>query len=579
MSEPTELHPHLHRLHRALRDEQAADEAEHRRLDALDADGQVAAGHAWPPLKVQSSDRAGRTVRSVVRATRGVSLHDGISAGDAVWIDVHGEARPGWVDAVDAGAAEVSSEGDELPEGAPLRIRRRHDPATYVRYRKALEAADQHRSPLRRVLLGEQPMVSIERPVRLPGLDDAQAFAAGVALHAPELAVIHGPPGTGKTWLSARVLAELVRNGDRPWALAESNAAVDHLALRAAEQGLRVVRIGVTARIRPEVEALTLDARIRTGPLGPALKTLERDLRRAWGTAAGARLLVERNRLRQQARAEALASAQVIACTLGTLARVGADLPRAVTALIDEATQATEPAVFTVVPWVDRVVLVGDPCQLGPVARVPGSPLGSSMLERLVRDGVQLPMLAVQHRMAPEIRALVSDVYGPAYVDGPGVARGEPQPAVWVDTAGAGGEQRDPVSLSYFEPLEVEIVGRWVERLRAEGLTDLAVIAPYSAQVARLRASPALAGVEVATVNGFQGRERDAVIASWVRSNPDGELGFVADDRRLTVALTRARRRLVLVGDTGTLARHPRFARLVDALAARDAIRSVWEDG
>jgi ATP-dependent RNA/DNA helicase IGHMBP2 len=147
--------------------------------------------------------------------------------------------------------------------------------------------------------------------------------------------------------------------------------------------------------------------------------------------------------------------------------------------------------------------------------------------------------------------------------------------ALFVDPAGAAEEARDPATLSMYSSVEVELVALAVAQLRAEGL-DVGVIAPYSAQVARIRAR--VPEVEVATVNAFQGREMDAIVVSFVRSNDRGELGFVADGRRLTVALTRARRRLVLIGDAATLGRHPRFAALLGALAARGAVRSVWEE-
>ncbi len=573
------MHPHLQTLHDALREEERAVADELRRLDGLDPLEQVEVGHAWPELRIRGTERAGRTVRVTCAAPRGVELHHGIALGEAVWLTVHGQQRPGWLESRDDATVDVRVEGDEPPDGAPVRVRRRHDPSTFARYREALEKADVHRSDLRRVLLGEREPPRIDDPVALPGLNPAQQLAAGVAIRAPELALVHGPPGTGKTRLLGAVLARLVADGDRPWALADSNAAVDHLALTAAHHGLRVIRLGPVGKFRPEVQAMSLETAIREGPLGPALVTIERDLKRAWGSAAWRPLWVERDRLREQAKAHAIAESQVIATTFGTLARLAPTLPPAVTAVVDEATQAIEPAVWTVVPFVRRLVLVGDPHQLGPVVHVPGNPLHVSLLERLVAAGLPMPMLTVQHRMPARLRELVADVYGPTYVDAPHLPAGGDATVVFVDTAGQGAEERDPATGSLFEPAEIEVVRREVAALRAAGFApaDIAVITPYSAQSARLGALPELAGIAVGTVNAWQGREARAVVVSFVRSNPEGELGFLADDRRLTVALTRARERLVLVGDTGTLARHPRYSRLIDHLAALGALRSVWE--
>jgi ATP-dependent RNA/DNA helicase IGHMBP2 len=573
------VHPHLQSLHDALKVEERAQAEELRRLDLLAHDEQIAVGHAWPELRIRGVERAGRTVRVLAAAPRGVELHEGIGLGESVWITVHGTQRPGWLESRDDATAEVRVEGDEPPDGAPARIRRRHDPSTFARYREALERADVHRSDLRRVLLGERPPPAITTPVALPGLDGAQQLAAGVAIRAPELALVHGPPGTGKTHLLGAVLDRLVADGDRPWALADSNAAVDHLALEAHGRGLRVVRLGPIARFRPEVVALALETQLREGPLGPALTTIERDLKRAWGTPEWRPLWVERDRIRDQAKAHAIAEAQVVATTFGTLARLGPTLPPPVTAVVDEATQAIEPAVWAAVPYIRRLVLVGDPHQLGPVVRTRGNPLEVSLLERLVATGMPMPMLQVQHRMPTRVRELVADVYGPTYVDAAHLSPGDDATVVFVDTAGQGAEERDPATGSMFEPAELEVVRSRVAALRAEGVaaSEIAVITPYSAQVARLLELPELAGVGVGTVNAWQGREARVVIVSFVRSNPDGDVGFLADDRRLTVALTRAKERLILVGDSGTLARMPRYARLLQHLAERGALRSVWE--
>lgn len=574
------MHPHLAALHDALVAEERAAAAEHRRLAALSAEEQVAAGFAWPTLRRMAVERIGRRERLVLRTLHGEMLHSGIGPGEPIWVD----GVAGHCDGVERAVAEVVLERAPPGDG-PVEVRRRHDPATYVRYRQGLEAADRHASPLREALLGPPSTVPapLLEPAGLSGLDEAQQRAATHALGAPALAVVHGPPGTGKTWLLARVLRALVDRGERPWALADSNAAVDHLALSAANAGVDVVRVGHANRIGSAASGLSLEARIDRSPLGPALSALRRDLSRAWGTSAARGLLAELRALRDQARDHALSSAQCVAATFGTLARRAPEWPSATTAVVDEATQATEPAVWGAVPYVERLVLVGDPEQLGPVSLVPGSPLGTSLLQRLVRDR-SVPLLEVQHRMATPIRELVANVYGPDYRDHPSVesqSLGDLPPLTWVDTAGAElVEARDPRTQSLYNDGEVAIVGLAVSELLAAGVRPdrIGVIAPYSAQVGRLAAHPALSGVEVATINAFQGREKDAIAVSWVRSNDAGDLGFVADPRRLTVALTRARRWLFQVGDTGTLSRHPRFAEVLAKHEARGALCSVWEE-
>ncbi len=580
------MHEHLKTLHLALKDEQRAEAEEHERLGALSEDEQVAVGFAWPQLVAMSVERAGRRYRVTVQAPKGVVLHDGISPGSPISVD----GQDGTCIGVEDGFAEMMV-SRRVDEGRLLRVTRRHDPTTFIRYRQALERADEVSSPLRDRLLNERSPVDASSAdmaiaandaAALAGLDEAQQEAARHALAATELAVIHGPPGTGKTRMLAALLAALVGRGEKAWALADSNAAVDHLALQAAARGLDVLRLGHTARIGSEAAPLSLEARIASSHLGPALVALDRDIARTQGFALR-KLFDERRQLRARARALALEGADVIAVTFGTLARLAAELPPVPTAVVDEATQAIEPAVWVAVPFVQRLVLVGDPHQLGPVSKAE-SGLERSLLQRLVEEErIPLPMLTVQYRMATPIRELVASVYGPSYRDDANAAtqRLDDLPSTtWVDTAGADlREAIDPTTRSLYNEGEAQLVGIAIEELRSRGLQPdrIGVITPYSAQVACLKQQHALANVEVATVNAFQGREKDAIAVSWVRSNEERVLGFVADPRRLTVAITRARCWLWLVGDATTLAKHPRLSALIEHHERIGALQSAWE--
>jgi superfamily I DNA and/or RNA helicase len=343
----------------------------------------------------------------------------------------------------------------------------------------------------------------------------------------------------------------------------------------------------------PAARTLSMDDRIAAGPFATALAAMDRDIDKA--TARGERvgpLYRERRAMRAQARSHELDAAQVLACTLGTLARIGPELPAAELAVVDEATQATEPGIWGAVPHVDRLVLVGDPHQLGPVVIGPAAPLARPMLVRLLEEGgVPMPMLEVQHRMSGALQGLAAATYGDRWRAHPSVvqARLADQPGVqetaltaapmhWIDTAGAGMEdRRDPVSGSLENPGEAKVLRMVLDALLAAGVApaDVAVLAPYSAQVAALRAH--LPEVRTWTINAFQGREAPVVLVSWVRSNNDLQVGFVADPRRRVVATTRARCLLVSVGDSATLAGAPGFEALIDAHAAADALGSVWE--
>lgn len=584
------LPDHLAALHKALQDEERAEREQLAAWEDLGLDERVAGGVSLPLCTVFESERAGKRFRVSARAAKGVWLPESIEAGDPVVVIGGGRRVNGFSRGHDGRVVDLALD-DGIPEGAPIEVRLRADPRTWVRYRKALERGAETKGALVRCLLQSEPDGGYGEGARLPGLDPAQQDAAEAALRATSLGLIHGPPGTGKTRVIGALLQWLVGRGDRPWALADSNAAVDHLAATASARGLRVVRLGPMARIDPALAELSLDAQVAAGPMAQVIASLEREIARTDDFRARRDLLEELKELRRRAENHVLEQAQVLTATFGTLARLGDKLPPVHTVLVDEATQATEPAVWTVVPFATRLILVGDPEQLGPVSRVVGSPLETSLLQRLVDEGRPAPMLAVQHRMDTRLRELVADVYGPAYTDHPSVAH-QPldehpgvsaaplttQPAVFIDTAGSGlAEQVDPATRSLFNPGEVALVRQAVDSLLAAGLdkADLAVLAPYSAQVARLREE--LPGIEVATVNAFQGRERAALVVSWVRSNDDGELGFVADGRRLTVTLTRARSALVQIGDSATLSAVSRFARVVDTIAEQGGLVSVFE--
>ena len=552
----------------------------------------IAAGLTWPPLRLASCDGDRLRLRA---ASRG-ALHDGITPGDAVVVapvSAPDRGLPGRCVGVEDDTAELrmSPLPEPLPgwlEGGHVAVSRAIDETTMRRYQAALRAADRASSPLKDALLEAEVDAIPARESSTGQLNAPQRRAVAAALDADPLALIHGPPGTGKTHVMVAALQALVAQGERPWALADSNAAVDALAVRADEAGLSVLRMGSPWRIGPATAHLSLHARAKQSPLAPALRVLEVAIRRAQGREKRT-LSAERRSLLRQIRAQLISRCDVLAATLGTMVRLAPELGPSTIAIIDEATQAIEPAVWGVVPHIARLVLIGDPHQLGPVTRQPGSLLERSLLTRLLEAGIAAPMLEVQYRMSRALGALVAPIYGPSWRPDPSVAeqrladlpgvRATPlteAAAIWVDTAGSGlGEVRDPVSMSLYNEGEIELIVQAAARLLDAGVSDIGIIAPYSAQVARLRER--LPDLEVATVNAFQGREKEAILCSLVRSNMDGELGFVADRRRMVVSMSRARRLLVCVGDSATLSRSPDLAGLMERIQAVGQWQSVWE--
>ncbi len=471
-------------------------------------------------------------------------------------------------------------------------------------------------------------------------LDDKQREAVEVGLRSGDIALIWGPPGTGKTRTLVEVIRQRVLRGERVLCAAPSNTAVDNLGVRLAELGVKAIRLGHPARVSPALSSLTIDAQIaRDGAYDLAREWRDRaravrktamgidaskassretaaqrraEARALWAEARG----LDRDAAREIANAERtiVDRAQVVLATC-----VGCDHPLLGDrvfdcVIVDEATQAPDPLLFIALGRAKVAVLAGDPQQLGPV--VIGGPqidavLGSTVFERLIETGAPSVMLEQQHRMHEAImtfpsrttyegRLRASPAVAGHTLDDLGVtsdpARARP---VWlIDTAGKdwleqrtdfdpGGSLNNMPAFSFdpstFNSGNAERVAAEARRLLSRGLapTELAIIAAYSAQARRLRdllRAERAAGVEVGTVDGFQGREKEAVIVDLVRSNDHGELGFLTNTRRMNVALTRARRFLLVIADSATLGDHPYYAQFIEYVDELDAHGSAWSD-
>ncbi|MFL5424885.1 MAG: AAA domain-containing protein [Myxococcales bacterium] len=452
---------------------------------------------------------------------------------------------------------------------------------------------------------GEAP-----QPVAAAKLNAEQLAAVELAERAHDLALVHGPPGTGKTTVLVEIIRRAAARKTPVLACAPSNLAVDNLVERLAAAGVRPVRLGHPARVLETVLDHTLEARVREHEQGRIAADLVRealkmrDASRKQRTKRGpgrfsesramereARALFAEAREREdRAEADVLERAEVVLATL-----TGVDTPalrgrRFELAVVDEATQAIEPAAYLALLRADRAVLAGDHLQLAPtvlsaVAQKGG--LGVSLFERMaVSHPSAMVTLAEQHRMNDRIlRYPNKALYGGALRSHPDVAAHsiDDAPLEVIDTAGRGFEEETPeASDSKANEGEAGLAAAEVERIIQKGVRpeDIAVIAPYEAQVQRLRqvlAGRIDEGLEIDTVDGFQGREKEAVVVTLVRSNDEGDLGFLADIRRMNVALTRARKKLVVIGDSATVSRHPFYEAFFRDAEENGAWRSAWD--
>lgn len=515
---------------------------------------------------------------------------------------------------------------DDLADHDVWRIDLSFDEVAIQRQRAALEQARSTRGDrfaiLRDVLLGvRQPEFGLGPEVRPldQSLNAVQREAVQFALSARDLALIHGPPGTGKTTAIVELIRQAVRRGHKVLACAPSNLAVDNIFERLLGFGERAVRLGHPARVLPELRAHTIDLLVENHHDVKVARKLVKQAMALFREAErhtravpkpGARrqlredaksLLADARRIESQAVESILDSARVLCVTTTGLDSQILGTRRFDLAVIDEACQSTEPGCWIPMLRCDRVVLAGDHCQLPPTVvsqEAIAEGFGISLFERLMGlCGSQIARrLTVQYRMHQSIMDFSSNefyegeleadesVRGHVLADLPGVSHSPltESPVEFIDTAGAGfDEEIEPDGESRRNRQEADLVQRRVRELLDSGVAaaQIAVIAPYAAQVRLLRERLAVPGLEIDSVDGFQGREKEAVVISLVRSNPKGEIGFLGDVRRMNVAMTRARRKLLVIGDSATLAGHPFYQRMIEYFEGLGAYRTVWELG
>jgi len=628
-------HGHFDRLAKLLELEAAA-EAEQLAQQARRTSGAAAerSGNCLIKLVLRDEQPAfgGRTVVTLAKRDQTQSLPwNRLGVGTPVLLTEEDVARSrGWrglVSRRDMSSLDIVVADSPEPENdrPTFRLDLASDEISRQRMAAALaqaRALERGRpAQLRDVLLGQRaPKNEGRKPLRPLDavLNASQQEAVEFALAASDVAIIHGPPGTGKTTTVIELVRQAVARGEKVLVSAPSNLAVDNLLERLVRFGERAIRIGHPARVLPELQEHTLDLLVDAHPDVAIARRLIREADQLRDKAARFTRAKPLPRARQQMRAEArelyadarriesqlaehlLDSAMVVCATLtGIDGQVLGDREFDLV-VIDEAAQAIEPACWIALLRAGRAVLAGDHCQLPPTIvsnAAAKEGLAVSLMERLMRDlGPDISRrLTMQYRMHEAIMGFSSEeFYESSLIADERVKQHQLRdlaavadtsltsaPLTFIDTAGAGyDEELEPDGESRRNPAEAELVGKQVQWLIDAGVLprDIALITPYAAQVRLLREQLAIEGLEIDTVDGFQGREKEAVIISLVRANAKGEIGFLTDTRRMNVALTRARRKLIVIGDSATIGGHPFYHRLLEYFELHDAYRTVWDE-
>lgn len=600
-----------------------------RRLSPSEAE---AAGQALVDLVILDEDAGlgGRLLVTLAKRSRGRLPWTRLGVGSPVVMMAQGDNRIAVRGVIyERGDTSIAVAVSQLPEEAEdvelWRLDLSSDEISSQRQRAALERAMRARgdrlAQLRDVLLGTADATFDEaelQPILDVGLNATQVSTVRFALSARDVALVHGPPGTGKTTTLVEIIRSAIRQGQKVLACGPSNMAVDNLLERLLARGEKSVRLGHPARVKSNLRAHTLDLLVeKHGDVRVARKLVKDALalfRRAARTTRakpepGARremraeaklLLADARRLEAQAVEQILDSADVLCATTTGLDENLLGDRRFDLVVIDEACQTAEPGCWIAINRAERVILAGDHRQLPPTvlsSEAQRAGYGISLFERLAEhDSANLlRRLDTQYRMHAAIMDFSSlefydaellahdSVSGHRLCDLPGVTSGPltELPIEFIDTAGAGyDEELEPDGESRRNSHEANLVVAKVRALIEAGVAagDIGVITPYAAQVRLLREKLAIDDLEIDTVDGFQGREKEVIVISLVRSNETGEIGFLSDLRRTNVAMTRARRKLIMIGDSATLSSEPFYARLIEYFESQGAYRTVWEE-
>jgi len=621
-----------------LDQEQAFDKAQHEALLLQrSVQERIALGVTWFPIAITDSE-LGRGDYLTITVSKTTHPEEGHRFRYGMPVSLFSNHNPrqdrlqGIIAFASRDTLRISFRVDELPawsRGGRLGIDLLFDENSYKEMHRALDEAnltltDKKQGYLVRQLLGGPDVrETASNPVyENDRLNPSQNKAIAHILGENPLSLLHGPPGTGKTTTLIYAVQELLKQ--RPQQLlivAPSNTAVDVLTERLDAVGVSVVRIGNPVKVSDHLQELTLDAQVDNHAAHKTIKTLEKQARayvdmahkykRNFGKAErdqrkalfdeARKIRKEIDRMLDYIVQDVFTKAQVITATLVGANHYTIRDRRYKTVIIDEAAQALEPACWIPILKADRVVLAGDHCQLPPTVKSnhqTSKGLYHTLFEKLIAQHPNhVSLLDVQYRMNAQIMKYPSlALYADRLQAAPTVAhwtlQGDDSPIMFIDTAGAGYEET-VVDHAISNRDEAHFLCNHLASFVADlnisptdqAFPSIGIITPYRAQSLYLREiiaqddrlQPYTKQLQVNTIDSFQGQEKDVIYISLTRSNAKQEIGFLADTRRMNVAMTRARKKLIVIGDSSTIGYHDFYGGFLDYIDSLARHRSVWE--
>jgi ATP-dependent RNA/DNA helicase IGHMBP2 len=597
-------------------------------------------GVTWYPIKINNEELgSGELIHLEIERTSQTDTPHQFSSGKNVSLfsNQQNELREitGTIKMVSKNIMKIVMHADELPDwcfDGKLGVNIQFDDNSYVEMHKALDMVIEARynrvAELRDMIEGDIPITfeKVNNDIVIPSLNLSQNRAVRHILSVNDIGVVHGPPGTGKTTSLVQAIRLTLQEEKQVLVCAPTNSAVDLLTEKLVEIGIDVLRLGHPARISEELMNSSLDGKVTSSPYFKDIKNLRRNAeeyfrmagkyKRVFGKedaqqraafyAEAKNCIKEARQLEDYIVGELFKTAQVICCTPVTSTYRELSKKKFNTLFFDEASQALEPMVWIPLLKCKRLILSGDHFQLPPVVKSQEAKKGGldvTILDRCIELKDTVVLLNRQYRMNSAIMGFSNDYfYGKELIADETVAThvlwNEEASSLsksieFIDTAGCSFDEiQNPETLSYFNPKEGEVLFKHLQQLLAEYSShpelpniNIGIISPYKEQREWLMENIAdaeldkskVSSLNIKTIDGFQGEERDVIYISLVRSNEKHEIGFLNDLRRMNVAITRAKKKLVVIGDSATIGSSSFYQQFLEYCEKHGLYRTAWE--